>query len=116
VVDAILVLKRETSGGIALYGRGRDLVEIEKGLEFDANACTWRIVGDAADIRRTKERALVLEAIEEAGEPIGPNNIAAATGMKAQNVRFLLSRLLKEGVIEKAGYGKYRKRSVRNAA
>jgi hypothetical protein len=109
VVDAILVLKRETSGGIALYGRGRDLVEIEKALEFNQNACTWTIVGNAADIRLTKEREMILEALEEAGAPIGPSAIAAATGMKAANIRFLLGKLLKEGLVKKEGYGKYRK-------
>jgi hypothetical protein len=113
VVDTVLVLKREASGNVVLYGRGRDLIEIEKAMAFDANACTWRIVGDAADIRRTKERSTVLEAIEEAGVPIGPSDIAAATGMKAQNVRFLLRKLSKEAVIEKERYGKYRAKGQR---
>jgi hypothetical protein len=110
VVDTVLVLKRENSGSVALHGRGRDLPEIEKAMEFDADACTWRITGEAGEIRRTKERTTVLDAIDEAGEPIGPNNIAAETGMKAGNVRFLLHQLRKEGAIEKASYGKYRAR------
>jgi hypothetical protein len=71
VVDTVLVLKRDAGGSVVLYGRGRDLIEIEKGMAFDAEACTWRIAGNAADIRRTKERTMVLDAIEEAGEPIG---------------------------------------------
>jgi len=107
VVDSVLILKRETSGGVTFFGRGRDLVEIEKALEFDQNACTWRIVGDAAAIRLTKEREKILDALEEAGTPIGPNEIAAATGMKAQNVRFLLKKMLKDGLIKNPSYGKY---------
>jgi RecA-family ATPase len=108
--DSVLVLKRDSSGTIILHGRGRDLVEIEMAMSYDRDSCLWRITGDAADVRRSTERTTVLEAIEEAGEPIGPNDIAAATGMRAGNVRRLLGKLLKESAIEKAGYGKYRRR------
>jgi hypothetical protein len=106
--DSVLVLKRDTSGTIVLHGRGRDLTEIEKAMTFDRETCVWRITGEADQVRRSSERAAVLTAIEEAGEPVGPNDIAAAIGAKAGNVRFLLHKLLKEGEVEKAGYGKYR--------
>jgi NAD(P)-dependent dehydrogenase (short-subunit alcohol dehydrogenase family) len=46
-------------------------------------------------------------AISDATEPIGPNEIAAAAGMKATNVRQLLRKLVKEGTIFKADYGRY---------
>jgi len=38
--DAILVLKRDTSGTIVLHGRRRDLSEIEFVMQFDRDACT----------------------------------------------------------------------------
>jgi hypothetical protein len=104
--DSILALVRE-SGSFVLHGRGRDLIEIEKAMTFDRDACIWRITGDAAEIRRSAERNAILGAIREAGEPVGPNDIAAAVNMKAANVRFLLGKLLKEGLIKKAGYGRY---------
>ena len=50
--------------------------------------------------------------ITEAGEPLGPNEIATATGMKAGNIRFLLLKLVKDGLVEKSEYGKYKIRSV----
>jgi AAA domain/IclR helix-turn-helix domain len=106
-VDSMLVIKRDSHGGYVLHGKGRDLLEVEKALTFDREACLWRIEGDAAPIRRSSERTAILDAIAEASEPIGPNEIATATGMKAGNVRFLLFKLAKEGVIEKAGYGRY---------
>jgi RecA-family ATPase len=114
--DSILVLKRDTSGTMVLHGKGRDLFEIEMAIAFDRETCLWRLVGDATDVRRSAERAKVLEAVEEATEPIGPNDIAAATGMKAVNVRYLLGQLAKEGAIEKAGYGKYRRQFKATAA
>jgi AAA domain/RepB DNA-primase from phage plasmid/IclR helix-turn-helix domain len=106
--DTVLILKRDSSGTIVLHGKGRDLVEIEKAMTFDSVTCTWTVTGNAADVRRSHERTTVLKAIEEAGEPIGPNDIAAATGMKAGNIRRLLGKLLKEGAVEKAAYGRYR--------
>jgi len=107
-VDTVLVLKRDGSGNIVLHGRGRDLVEIEKAMTFDQDSCLWTIAGDADAVRRSSERQTVLQAIAEAGEPVGPQDIADATGMRAQNVRFLLRKLLAERAIEKAGYGQYR--------
>jgi len=105
--DSILVLKRDTSGTIILHGRGRDLIEIEMAMTFDKESCLWRIAGNAADVRRSSERAAVLEALDEATEPIGPNDIAAATGMKATNIRRLLGKMAKAGEVKKAKYGKY---------
>jgi DNA-binding IclR family transcriptional regulator len=44
----------------------------------------------------------------EAGdEPMGPNQIAAATGMKSANVRYLLGRMKVDGIVSKAAHGKY---------
>jgi hypothetical protein len=73
-------------------------------IAFDAETCVWRIVGDAAALR-----ASALPSSKRSREPselIGPNDIAAATGMKAGNVRRLLGKLLKGQLIEKAGYGR----------
>jgi len=105
--DTILVLKRDTPGNIILHGRGRDLVEIEKAVTFNRDACTWTITGDASLVRTTRERATVLGAISDATEPIGPNEIAAAAGMKPTNVRQLLRKLVKDGAVFKADYGRY---------
>jgi len=32
-------------------------------MEFDRNACIWRVAGDAVPVRRSAERTAVLEAI-----------------------------------------------------
>jgi len=106
-VDSMLVLKRSVGGNYVLHGKGRDLIEIEKALTFDREACLWRIAGDAGPVRQSAERTLILDAIAEAAQPIGPKDIATATRMKEGNVRFLLFKLVKEGAVEKASYGKY---------
>jgi hypothetical protein len=106
--DSVLILRHNSGGQTVLHGKGRDMVEIEKAVEFDPITCMWRIIGDASDVRRSTERTTILDALRQATEPIGPHIIAAETGMRAPNVRRLLAKLAKEGVIERAGYGKYR--------
>jgi hypothetical protein len=58
---------------------------------------------------------MILAAITEASEPIGPKDIADETGMRAVNVRKLLHKLVEEGTIEKSGYGRYRKAGTKPA-
>jgi hypothetical protein len=61
-------------------------------------------------ITRSKERQAILDAIENAGGPIGPRDIAAA--MKAGNVRFLLLKLLQDFAIVRVRYGRYARRTL----
>jgi hypothetical protein len=107
--DTIMVIKRDASGTM-LHARGRDLIEIEKSVQFDAGTCLWTVVGDASVVRQSAERTTIIKAMEEAGdEPLGPRQIAEACGMKATNVRRLLSTMKKDGTVKNAGaYGKYR--------
>jgi hypothetical protein len=114
--DSVLVLRQNGPGNYSLHGKGRDLVEVEKAMTYDKETCRWRIAGEAIEVKRSSERAAVLAAISEASEPIGPNDIAAETGMKAGNVRRLLAKLVKEGAIEKEGYGRYKMRAGDMAA
>jgi hypothetical protein len=48
--DTILVLNRD-SIGVTLYGRGRDIDEIEKAVSFDQVTGRWAIEGDADEFR-----------------------------------------------------------------
>lgn len=90
-----------------LIGRGRDLEDFDKAVKFLPVAGAWEIIGDAGSMARTQERQTVLDAIREAGEPIGARDIAAETGGREGNIRRLLPKLVKEGLIEKVSYGKY---------
>jgi len=102
--DTILVLARNAQG-LTLYGRGRDIEEIETAIDRDGG--TWRTLGDAEEVRRSEERRLILNGLREAGQPMGPAELAAATGMKDGNVRRLLPKMVKAGEIKKAAYGSY---------
>jgi hypothetical protein len=102
--DAVLVLSRD-SKGYTLYGRGRDIEEIETAMRFDAGR--WTILGDATEVRRSAERKKILEAIETAGKPIGPKVIAELSGLKYENVRAMLFQMEKAGEVKRAARGLY---------
>jgi predicted transcriptional regulator len=105
--DTIIVLKRDTIG-TTLHARGRDLTEIEQAIMFDPATCLWVVLGSASEVRKSKERVAIVTALEEAGgEPLSPNQIATVCGLKSANIRKLLTRMVAEGVVKKAGYGKY---------
>jgi hypothetical protein len=105
--DTIMVLNR-TSQGTSLYVRGRDVEEAEHAVSFDKHTCRWTILGDAAEIHRSNERSRILSLLEQATEPMKPQQIAAAAGMSPNNVHQLLHKMVSDGQVFKAGPGKYR--------
>lgn len=105
--DSTVILDRDGHGCTA-YGRGRDLDEFEVAMTFDRATCRWRALGNAPDVRRTDERSSILDALADAGEPMSPAEIAAATGMPPNNIRQLLFKMTKAGEVAKASRGRYR--------
>jgi hypothetical protein len=106
--DSVLVLKRDANGVFTLHGTGRDLVELEKVLTFSKDAGVWTMAGNPHEVRASNARKAVLTAMKEIAEPAAPNDIAAAAHLKRDNVRQLLLKMAKDGLIERADYGKYR--------
>jgi hypothetical protein len=103
--DTTLVLDRDSSG-ITLFVRGRDVEEKKSALAF--NAGSWTLTGDAAEVRRTDERTVILEALHDADAEMSPSDLSAATGMTSTNLRQLLFKMAKAGEVVKAGRGRYR--------
>ena len=104
--DTVLVLNR-TSTGTVLHGRGRDIEDIEKAAQFDPTTCMWIILGEAGSVQYSGARAAVLTVLREAKAPMSLADIAAASGMKANNARQLLLKLTRDGVVERTDRGKY---------
>jgi hypothetical protein len=105
--DTTLILDRDAALGHRLYGRGRDIEEIDRVIEFKGESCRWYIRGEAAELRRSAERETLLTALADAGEPMSPADLVAATGMSNNNARQLLFKMFKSGEIEKQGRGQY---------
>lgn len=102
--DSILVLDRSTDGP-KLYGRGRDVEEVEIALKFDGGR--WSVLGKVDDVKRSSERRKILNALRDCGSALSPKEIAEATGMKSNNVTHLLRKMVAAGEVKKDGYGTY---------
>ncbi|WP_262272211.1 AAA family ATPase [Microvirga yunnanensis] len=104
--DTTIVLDRDGNGA-TLYGRGRDIEEIESAVEFNKGDCRWVVMGKAEEVRRTDERSVILETLRDADEPMGPREISLATGASRNNVDQLLYKMAKTGEVMKAKRGQY---------
>jgi len=103
-VDTAFVLNRGKQG-VTLYGRGREIEEMEQAVEFVGGK--WKLLGDASEVRRSDERNAILEAIENADEPMGPKEIGDALGKPENNIKQLLFKMLKDGEVKKLSRGRY---------
>jgi hypothetical protein len=71
---------------VTLYARGRDIEEKETACEFNKHSCRWTLLGQAADVHGSGERAAILAAVREASaEGIHISEIMAATGRTDRN-------------------------------
>ena len=104
--DTALILNRGGSG-TTLYGRGRDVEEIEKAVAFDRTTCRWKIQGEASEVQRSGERNAVLTALREVGSAMSPAEIAGVTGAKLNATYQLLHKMTCAGEVIKDGRGRY---------
>lgn len=103
-VDAAFVLHGGRQG-VTLYGRGREIEEMEQAMEFVGGM--WKALGDASEVRRSEERSAILNILADADDPMGPKEIADALGKPENNIKQLLFKMHKDGEIKKRGRGRY---------
>jgi hypothetical protein len=105
--DTIIVIERRSQGTV-LDVRGRDVESAELAIEFNKQTCRWTLLGSAADVHKSDERAHILAALEESSEPLTPKEIMIATGRTNRNAMDqLLFKMVKAGDIAKPKRGKY---------
>jgi len=85
--------------------RGRDVEERETAVIFTAGA--WTVLGEAADVRRSDERSVIIEALNDNREPMTPSEVATALGKKSDNIKQLLFKMAKAGELFRVGKGRY---------
>lgn len=109
--DSVLVLKRDIGTGpggrVTLYGRGRDIEEIETALEFNRDNGTWRVVGAAHEVARTCERQTILDCLKNAANPMNARDISDLIGKPYDAIRKTLARMAHAGEVDKSGRGLY---------
>jgi hypothetical protein len=95
--DTIIVLKRH-AGAVTLHARGRDIEEIETALQFERATGRWTILGAAAEVYVSNERAAVLQALASGGsDGLAVSEIMAATGSNSRGAMDTLLFKMKEG-------------------
>lgn len=104
-VDTILVLSRDANG-ITLYGRGREIEEIETALELEHGA--WRVLGPASEVRRSDERKAIIDVLTKADSPLGPKQIAEILDRGENNIKQLLFKMAQDHDVERESRGRYR--------
>ena len=104
--DTCLILARSNKG-TTLYVRGRDIEECERAVIFGSGNCKWTILGDAAEVQRSDTRTKILDVLSGATEPMGPGEIAGATGIDGANVRQTLHRMVSDGEVMLVSRGQY---------
>jgi hypothetical protein len=108
--DAVLVLRRQRhSQEASLFVTGRDLVEgdTERQLLFDEEYCLWQLTQHDPEKLLPPDRRKVRGFIREAGKPLGIQEITTLLGKGYDATNKLLGRLIKDGLLVKAGYGQY---------
>jgi hypothetical protein len=105
--DTILILKRRRNG-VVLHARGRDIEESETAMQFDKETCRWTILGAAADVHRSNERARVIGALREAGQALKVAEIMIEAELVSRNAAdLLLGKMVKDGEIVRIKTGVY---------
>jgi len=105
-VDTILVMATKASGTV-LDIRGRDVESAELAIEFNKNTCRWRVLGNAAEVHVSEQRAKILAALKEAGQPMTIAALAEAIGTKRNPLEVLLGRMTRDGEIQRLAKGLY---------
>jgi hypothetical protein len=105
--DAFLVLKRKGVSG-TLIGRGRDIEDHDLGLQFSKETCHWTILGEAAVVQGSEQRARVLVALENSNEGLSTGEIVSHANLASRGAAdVLLSNMANDGQIERIRRGIY---------
>jgi hypothetical protein len=105
-VDTVIVMANKGCGAV-LDVRGRDVESSELAIQFSKDACRWTILGAAAEVHQSDQRKAIMAALVERGEPMGINELVAATGMKRNPLELLLGKMVKLQLIKRTGSGRY---------
>ena len=78
-------------------------------MQFDKSSCRWSILGTAADVHRSNERAAILRALEAAGDDgLSVAEIMAATESQNRNATdILLFKMTETGEVSRVKRGVY---------
>lgn len=106
--DSTFVLTRGSGQAQpSLYGRGRDITEIEQAMTFDPSTCRWSIAGPVVELQASPERQAILKVLRASDESMKLADIAEAAQKSAANVNNMLSKMVADGTVRKVATGLY---------
>ena len=105
--DAIQVL--DVGKGMAdatLHVTGRDLEQQELALKFDQSTTSWKLLGKAENLAKTRERQEILDLLARNGA-MHYTDIVSALKKNSNTIRGLLSKMVKDGELYREEEGTY---------
>jgi hypothetical protein len=112
--DTIIIIEHQSQGTV-FDVRGRDVEANSLAVQFSKETCRWTILGSAAGVHRSSERASILAAFEETNAPMTAKDVTDALAcdtpprhMSQVATRQILARMAKNGDLERLERGKYR--------
>ena len=103
-VDNVLVMTRD-SHGKRLYGRGREIEEIDYAVNLKGGV--WTLLGDYEVATRSEERNAIIAVLEASDVPQSPTQVAKALNKSPNNTKQLLHKMSISGEVKKVTRGKY---------
>jgi hypothetical protein len=104
--DTLWVLQRLAGeADAALRITGRDIETLDLALQFQDGF--WTVLGDAEAYRMSQASKEVLEALQRAGKPMTPKQLAILLGVLEGTMRIRLVRMAERGEIINLGDGRY---------
>ncbi len=103
------VVMRPAQGIMELHRRGRDYEDdTVLALKGDPQTLLWSVAGDAEEVTRSAQRKAILDALNNAvPDTMSSKEIAAVIKAEDGNVRFLLTKMLKDGEVIRPERGQY---------
>jgi hypothetical protein len=107
--DTMMVLKEEMNGKINLHITGRDVLSNSFEIEFMKENCSWVIKGKADKVQVSEDRNQISELFgNDVDKILSLGEISLELGKTKPNVNKMLRKMISNGILEKANYGKYK--------
>jgi len=106
--DGLLALIRKSGQVDAeLHITGRDMDSAQYALRYEPSLMMWNLLGDVQDVKSSRERQALYDALKDAGEPLSPSELAKEASLKHHYVRKTLPLFIEDGTVIKVERGKY---------
>ena len=110
--DTIMVMNKDLGGNFTkLECKGRRTAEEDMAMTLDKETLLWRYSGEVEDMKTSDQKKAVLDLLSVYAGEMSPREIFRELGdvySSQAALRKSLSRFLADGVIAKAGWGRYK--------